>query len=213
MTSPGQDPARLARRRREHERQAVIYGVLVALLAVAGLGALAIYTGAIQAPFARGFTSTARTDEAVTPPCLPVFKDKPDGVLPLPYGAVHVRIYNASGVAGIASANKTVLERRGFVIDAIGDYTTVINRNELRFGQKGIVSAYTLAAQFPSMRMVFDARKDSTVDFLVGEHYDRPLDEDKVTISADTPLPNMKGCKPSKDLTPKPAPAAASPAA
>ncbi|MCL1870233.1 MAG: LytR C-terminal domain-containing protein [Promicromonosporaceae bacterium] len=211
MSSPVQDPARVARRRREHERQAAIYGVLVAVLVLIGLFALAVYTGAITPPFARGITQNV--EAPVTAPCLPKVKDQPDGALPVAYGSIHLNIYNASGVAQIATANKTVLERRGFVVGTVGDYTSVIQLNELRFGEKGIVAAYTVAAQFPRMRMVLDARTDASVSLLVGKEYDRPLDEGKVTIAPDHPLKNMAGCKPATELTPSPAPAKPSPAA
>ena len=40
-----------------HERQAVVFGLLIAALAVVGLGALAVYTGAIDAPFDRPLSS------------------------------------------------------------------------------------------------------------------------------------------------------------
>ena len=205
MTTPVQDPARIARRRREHERQAVIYGVLIALLAVVGLGALAIYTGAIKAPFAREFTPSSPEEEVVSP-CLPPVEDQPDGALPLAYGDVHVNILNATGpdgTTGIASANETVLNRRGFVIDRVGNHPTVLTRSELRFGEQGIVAAYTLASQFPRMRLVMDAREDATVDFLVGVDFDRPLDEEAIPTG---PLQNVEGCVPAAEIDKRPAP-------
>ena len=206
MSTPVQDPARVARRRREHERQAVIYGILGAVLLLVGLGALAIYTGAIEAPFARDFTNPSQVDDDVTPPCLPPVEGQPDGPLPVPASEIHVRIYNASGTAGIAGANRTVLERRGFAIDGIGDHTTTLPRSELRFGVNGIVAAYTLAAHFPRMNLVLDTREDATVDLLVGERYDRPLDEDEVQISGDTPLRDAAGCRPADRIEAIPAP-------
>lgn len=211
MSTPVQDPARVTRRRREHERQAVIYGVLCAALLLVGLGALAVYTGAIDAPFARGFTNPHEVDDDVTPPCLPAVEGQPDGALPLANADVHVRIYNASGTAGIAGANQQVLERRGFSIDGIGDYGSTITRSELRFGSNGIVAAYTLAAHFPSMNLVLDTREDATVDLLVGERYDRPLNEDDVPIAGDTPLRNAQGCKPAAEIDAVPAPPSPSP--
>ncbi|QAY64193.1 LytR family transcriptional regulator [Xylanimonas allomyrinae] len=212
MTTPVQDPARVARRRREHERQAVVYGVLVALLLLVGLAALAVYSGAIEAPFARGFTSTETPEDAVTPPCLPAVEGQPDGALPLAYSEVHLRILNASNLTGIARAYETVLSGRGFAVDSVGNYTSVLTYNELRFGGQGIVAAYTLAAQFPEMRMVLDAREDATIDLLVGKKYEKPLNEDYVTIAADTPLTNAPGCKPAENLTPRPAPTPTAPA-
>ncbi|ACZ29273.1 hypothetical protein Xcel_0234 [Xylanimonas cellulosilytica DSM 15894] len=206
MTTPAQDPARIARRRREHERQAVIYGVLIALIAVVGLGALAIYTGAIDAPFAREFTPST-PEEEVTPPCLPVVEDQPDGALPLPYGEVVLNIFNASGsdgTAGIAGANESVLSARGFQIGTVGNHPKTLIHNELRFGEQGIVAAYTVASHFPQVRMVMDTREDATVDLLVGTNFDRPLDVDDVSTG---PLKNAEGCKPADEITMVPGPA------
>ncbi len=133
-------------------------------------------------------------------------EDQPDGALPLATSEVHVRILNATGrdgTVGIAAANRTVLAARGFTIDSVGNYATQLQSSELRFGDQGIVAAYTLAAHFPEMRMVLDTREDATVDLLVGTAFDRPLDEDKVPTG---PLKNLKGCVPADEITHVPGP-------
>jgi hypothetical protein len=216
VNTPVQDPARVARRRREHERQAVVFGVLVAFLLVASLGALAIYTGALTAPFARPFTSSEQETTTEPAPCLPAVDGQPDGALPLPYDQVKVRVFNASGMSGLATANQKVLAGRGFDVLGTGNYNSTydaelptgstLTSNELRFGPKGVVAAYTLAAQFPDMRLVLDDREDATVDLLVGEEYERPLDEADVPLAADQPLTNAKGCEPVDEVEPVPAP-------
>lgn len=216
MTTPVQDPARVARRRREHERQAVVFGVLVAFIVVVALGALAIYTGALTAPFARPFTSDDQATTTEPAPCLPAVEDQPDGALPLPYDQVKVRIINASGMSGLAGANQKVLAPRGFDVLGTGNYDSTYDAsldsgstlpaNELRFGPQGVVAAYTLAAQFPDMTLVLDAREDDTVDLLVGEEYERPLDEGDVPLAADQPLTNAEGCAPVDEIEPVPAP-------
>lgn len=219
MSTPLQDPARVARRRREHERQAVVFGVLVAFLLVAAVGALAVYTGAISAPFARPFTSGEQETTTEPAPCLPAVEDQPDGALPLSYDQVQVRIFNASGKSGLAGANQKVLAQRGFEILGTGNYDSTYDAglaagstlatNELRFGRDGVVAAYTLAAQFPEVEMVLDDREGATVDLLVGEAYERPLDEADVPLAADQPLTNVADCAPVDEVEPVPAPAPA----
>ena len=79
MTSPGYDQARVERRRREHERQAVVFGVLIAFLAVCGIFALAVYSGAISSPFNRPFTTVGVAEQETYPvPCLPPIKGQLD---------------------------------------------------------------------------------------------------------------------------------------
>lgn len=205
MTSPAQDPVRVARRRREHERQAVVFGLLVALLALTGLGALALYTGAVDSPFDQPI-HTPGSEEAETGPvpCLPAVEGQPDGALPVAYSEVQVRVINASTTTGLARAHADVLRDRGFTIALTGDLDHLLPRTELRFGRAGIVAAYTLAGHFPELRMVLDDREDAVVDLLVGEEYERPLPEEEVTLLADQPLQNLSDCVPADEVTPVP---------
>ncbi|WP_448631846.1 hypothetical protein [Cellulomonas soli] len=90
------DRGRVLRRRHMHERQAVVFGVLLAGLAVAGVGAAAVYTDTINlGVFDRGFSSPAPTattaDQAVCPPA---------GALPVSYDQITVTVLNGSGAAG-----------------------------------------------------------------------------------------------------------------
>jgi len=201
------DRERLLRRRREHTRQIVIFGLLGTILASVFVVALLVFGGVIQAPFDRQFSSGRDAAEEITPPCLPAVPGEIDGPLPIAYNEIELRIFNASGVGGVATANQTVLGRRGFVINTLGDWETVEPINQLRFGREGIVAAYTVAAHFPTMQMVLDDRPDSSVDLVVGENYDEPLPVSEVPLAADQPLLNIRGCQPAYELTPAPAPA------
>lgn len=204
MTTPA-PTARQKRRRREHERQAVIYGVLIAALTVVGLGAWAIFTGAIDAPFAREFTPAHPLEEAIAP-CLPPVSGG-GAPLPLPSNEIHLNIFNASGRAGVAAAHGTVMEERGFAVGLVANYGSQLPVSELRFGMRGVRAAYTVTAHFPgTMRMVLDARTDGTVDLVVGEVFNRPLDEASVPLSPTTPLRNQPDCRPVGEIEPRPAP-------
>ena len=204
MTIPAIDRARLVRRRREHSRQIVIFGLLGTALAAAFTLALLIFGGIIDAPFAREFTSPHGAIDDVTPPCLPEVPGEPDGALPVPYDLVDLRVYNASGIGGVAGAAQQVMNRRGFVINIVGDWTGALPLNQLRFGTEGITAAYTVAAHFPPMQMILDDRTDASVDLIMGENYDEPLATDQVDLAANRPLLNMRGCQPANTLTPEP---------
>ncbi|WP_253181890.1 LytR C-terminal domain-containing protein [Cellulosimicrobium cellulans] len=207
------DPARAVRRRRMHERQAVVFGLLIAALAVTGLGALAVYTGAIEAPFDRPFSTPEETDELadVPVPCLP------DGTLPVPSGDVHVVVLNASGESEpLAGLNKDVLVQRGFVVDSIGNAPDVDGdtepdvkaRTQIHFGAAGLAAAYTLAAHYPDPGLVLDAREDATVTLYVGQDFEDVVDNELVGIAADVPLESREGCVPVEQITPQPLPVA-----
>ena len=204
MTSPGYDQARVERRRREHERQAVVFGVLIAFLAVCGIFALAVYSGAISSPFNRPFTTVGAAEQKTYPvPCLPAVKGQPDGALPATYSDVQVRLLNASEEIGLASAHETVLADRGFSIISKGNVPVQLQESEIRFGRKGIVQAYPLAAQFPEIRLVLDDRKDRKIDLLIGDEFEAPLDVEDVELTADQPLTNVEDCVPSGDIEPE----------
>ena len=204
MTSPGYDQARVERRRREHERQAVVFGVLIAFLAVCGIFALAVYSGAISSPFNRPFTTVGAAEQKTYPvPCLPAVKGQPDGALPATYSDVQIRLLNASEEIGLASAHETVLADRGFSIISKGNVPVQLQESEIRFGRKGIVQAYTLAAQFPEIRLVLDDRRDRKIDLLIGEEFEAPLDVEDVELTADQPLLNAEDCVPSGDIEPE----------
>jgi len=204
VTSPGYDQARVERRRREHERQAVVFGVLIAFLAVCGIFALAVYSGAISSPFNRPFTTVGAAEQKTYPvPCLPAVKGQPDGALPATYSDVQIRLLNASEEIGLAGAHATVLADRGFSIIAEGNVPVQLQESEIRFGRKGIVQAYTLAAQFPEIRLVLDDRKDRKIDLLIGEEFEAPLDVEDVELTADQPLLNAEDCVPSGDIEPE----------
>ncbi|MGW8565054.1 LytR C-terminal domain-containing protein [Isoptericola sp. NPDC055881] len=202
MTSPAPDPARETRRRREHERQAVVFGLIIVFLLVAALAAAAMYSGAFSSPFSRPiYTPVA---EAPQPePCLPQVKGQPDGALPVPYSKVKVRVYNAAdGSEPLAGANADALTERGFDVVTSGNWLAKLDQSEVRFGTKGITRAYTLAAQYPDVRLVLDDRKGQTIDLLVGEQYSPPLSEDRVLLTADTPMQDVEGCVPAAEITP-----------
>jgi hypothetical protein len=204
VTSPGYDQARVERRRREHERQAVVFGVLIAFLAVCGIFALAVYSGAISSPFDRPFTTVGVTEQKTYPvPCLPEVKNQPDGALPAAYSATRVRLLNASDETGLAKAHQTVLADRGFVIVGAGDVDVSLQESEIRFGRKGIVQAYTLAEQFPEIRLVLDDRKDPGVDLLIGSEFVAPLGVEDVDVAADQPLKNAKDCVAADSIDPE----------
>ncbi|AEG45441.1 LytR C-terminal domain-containing protein [Isoptericola variabilis] len=203
MTSPAHDPVRVELRRRERERQAVVFGLLIAVLAVSGLGALALYTGAIESPFDQPIRTPGTEAAPAGPvPCLPAVEGQPDGALPVAYSDVEVRVINASTTSGLAGAHAEVLRDRGFNVVLTGDLDHLLTHSELRFGTSGIVAAYTLAAQLSDVRMVLDDRQDAVVDLLVGEEYERPVPEEEVALRADEPLQNAPGCVQVEEITP-----------
>ncbi|MCK0116444.1 LytR cell envelope-related transcriptional attenuator [Isoptericola sp. CG 20/1183] len=204
MTSPAQDPARVARRRRKHERQAVVFGLIIAFLVVLGLGALAIYTDTIDSPIAEPIFTPSADVTNMAPACLPEDEDSPDGVLPMRYDKVGVRVFNAADPRfALAGAAEEVLSDRGFDVRDTGDFPDLVEGpSEIRYGAEGIVQAYTLAAQFADVELVMDDRGGKVVDLLIGVGWSEPLPAEEIPLAADEPLENMPGCVPASELDP-----------
>ncbi len=184
----------------------MVFGLIIAFLVVAGLGALAVYTGTIKSPIDEPIHTPSAEDTTIAPACVPQTKKWPDGAPPVAYNKVKLRVYNAADYSfGIAGANADVLADRGFDIVDNGDFTRLIDgSSEIRYGRKGIRQAYTLAAQFPDVRLVLDDRKGSAIDLLVGSDYSEPLPVEDVPLTSGEPMPNLDGCEPVSEIDPVP---------
>jgi hypothetical protein len=187
------DRERALRRRHKHERQAVVFGVLIAAMAVAGLGAVAIFTGGIEGPFSRPFTTKApdAAPSAVPPPC------PPDGTLPVAYGQVQVQVLNATDRAGLAGDTAAALTARGFTVLGTGNSPSpVFGAARISFGAAGVPAAYTLSAHVGGAVLVLDNRPDATVDLAVGPDWVSLQDPAAVVLDPNAPLVGQAGCLP-----------------
>jgi hypothetical protein len=193
---------RILRHRHKRERQALIFGTLIAGLAVTAFVAAAIYSGTIPAPFARGFSTApppAGSDSPVPCPAT--------GSLPVTYSAVTVTVMNGTKRPGLAATGAAELSGRGFTVAATGNYTGAVEGSaRIVFGVSGLAAAYTVAAQFDKPELVLDARQEPTVDVVLGAQYTALLATTAVTLAPDVPLVGVAGCVPVDEITPAPVP-------
>jgi len=192
------DRARELRRRHMHERQAVVFGVLLASLAVAGLGAAALYTDSMSLPFLEREFSVKPTAVAgaVDTYC------PPEGALPVPAGEITVDVYNGANIGGLAGRTATDLTDRGFVIgvteNAPSAFTGVAR---IIYGAAGSAAAYTLQAHLPDAVLQNDARTDALLDLIVGKEYTNLLPLEEVVLDPAAPLVGPEGCTPFAEMT------------
>jgi hypothetical protein len=202
---------RALRRRHKHERQAVVFGTLVALLLLAGLTSAAVYTGALDLPFLdKEFTTppAEATTDLPDPPC------PPDGTLPVAYNAIQVSVLNGSGESGLAGQTATSLTERGFAVLGTGNYPVPLAvPAQISFGQAGLASAYTLAAHLDRPVLLLDTRADASVDLALGTGYTGLLDPASIVLDPAVALTPAPGCVPLAlalaDAVAPPAPAGA----
>jgi len=202
-----QDRARALRRRHMHERQAVVFGVLLAGLAVSGLGAAALYTDSLSLPFfEREFSAKPTADTQTVRTYCP-----PEGALPVPAAQITVDVYNGANIAGLAGTTATSLTERGFVIGLKENAPAeVAGVARIIYGAAGSAAAYTLQAHVPDAVLQNDARETPVVDLVVGKEYAGLLPVDQMVLDPAAPLVGPEGCIPFAEMT---APAAEQPAA
>ncbi len=186
-----------------HERQAVVFGVLLAGVALAGFGSALVYTGNLTVPFLdRGFSSPEPTTlVAADSPCPPA------GALPVPYTDITVNVYNGTSRPGLANQTANSLAARGFVIASKGNAPERVDGAPVvQFGAASVAAAYTLAAHLDGALLVLDDRAEPTVDLTVGSAFNDLVATSEVTLASDVPLIAPAECTPLEQVVPVPAP-------
>jgi hypothetical protein len=177
-----------------HERQAVVFGVLIAFLALAFVTAAAIYTGNLELPWVnRNFTAKpTSTATHKAEPCPPA------GALPVPANQITVNVYNGAGTPGLAGTTATALTERGFVVAGAANALSYSFTGTARisFGVQGIAQAYTLAAYVDDAELSLDTRTDASVDITLGSAFLALKAPEDITLDPNTPLVGATDCVP-----------------
>jgi hypothetical protein len=175
-----------------HERQAVVFGVLLATLAVVGLGAAAVYTGSLNLPFVdeEFLAEPTPTVAAAAFPC------PPEGSKAEPYGVITVNVYNTTGTSGLAATTMDQLVARDFKPGTTGNLPEYPGTAQVITGPASVARAYTLAAQVEGARLVMDGRTGGSVDLVLGVAYTGLLPPEQITLDPDAPLESPPGCTP-----------------
>ena len=186
------DRARALRRRHMHERQAVVFGVLLASLAVIGLGAAAVYTGSLNLPFVdeEFLAEPTPTIASASFPC------PPEGAKAEPYSVITVNVYNTTGTSGLAATTMNDLVAREFKAGTTGNLPEYAGTVQVITGPASVARAYTLAAQVEGAQLVMDGRTGGSVDLVLGTGYKGLLAPDEVTLDPEAPLESPPGCTP-----------------
>ena len=118
-------------------------------------------------------------------------------VLPDPR-TIKVNVYNATKHRGLARSTSVELAARGFGIGSVANdplNKLVVGTAEVRYGPKGVTQAHVVAAQVPDAVLVLDRRKDTSVDFVVGEKFSSLNTPAQATAQLTaTPSPTKSPC-------------------
>ncbi|MCL2464524.1 MAG: LytR C-terminal domain-containing protein [Micrococcales bacterium] len=183
--------ARKLRRRHMHERQAVIFGLLIALLALIFVVAAAVYTGNLNLSFMnRGFSAVPSPTASINPqPCPPA------GALPVAASHITVNVYNGSNISGFAKSTGTSLTSLGFKVGVIDNAPPFTGTARITFGVNGIAQAYTLAAYTVNPVFQLDTRQDTSVDITLGQQFGLKSAA-QVKLNPKKPFAAPPGCVP-----------------
>ncbi len=163
-------------RRHRRERQFLVFGLLIGLLATISVIAFAVYQGRINSPVDYAFvTPPPDFESSITWPCAPINLGN-DENLPMDPSQVTVRVLNGTEKSGLAGSTLEVLKGRGYVAPVSGAATnwnrTYSETVRIQFGEEGLRQAYTVAANFPNYVMVLDNRDGAVVDIILGDLFE-----------------------------------------
>jgi len=197
-----QGSRRKAVRRHRRERQVLVFGVLLMVIAAISFVAYGVYRGEVEGPFKAEFVSTdSEFTSDITLVC------PPSGSMPLEPGEVAVRVLNGTDRPGIAGTTLADLEGRGFVPLAATNWSRDYKFSaRIMFGATGVQKAYTLALQFPSHELVLDTRDNATVDVVLGDEFQGIVEQLDPGLDPDIPLAANQPCLPVNQVDPEPAP-------
>ncbi|MCL1898719.1 MAG: LytR C-terminal domain-containing protein [Micrococcales bacterium] len=173
-------------------RQAIIYGLLISAFVVGGVAAWGMFTGRLVPWFNDEFTAKPAPSLDLAPqPCPLAF----DSTYPDP-ASFQVNVLNASGRIGAAAAGKGVLDQVGFRAEAANS-PTGDHQGGIRVvsGVAGVDNAYAVMQVMPpSARLELDARRDASVDVVLGEASDAFITPSEVDYQIGEPIPPAPGC-------------------
>lgn len=197
MTQEQIKKARAIRRRRVRERQAVVFGVLAAILGLIGLWAVGVYNGALKLPFNTDFSYQQQLVDEVFPTACLVSDTKPVGAK-----KIKVNVLNASGKNGLAAGVSRELTSRKMKVQETGTSDTLRATTAIVYGPKGLEEAYTLSAHFTNVALILDDTKDNAViDLLLGADYSSLIATADVPLVADEPMTSRPDCVDIWELT------------
>ena len=151
-------------RRRHPVATAVIVLLMLGVLFAATFGAVRLLKGDTSATPSPTTTSAG--------PCVTTTA-RPGLVLPKP-AAVTANVYNATNRAGLARKTSTELKSRGFVVATVANDPlgkSLANVGEIRYGPSGKDAATLMRYYLPGAALVFDQRKNATIDVVLGATY------------------------------------------
>lgn len=186
--------ARAEYKKRTQQRQTVIFGSIIAVMAVLLVLGTLVWSGLLPFPFERKFSQPPSTDAVVCP------AQDAQHVDPT---TITANVFNATSRSGLAGNVASALATAGVVISDTANWSGEQFSAPVRIyaGPKGVSNAYTLRAFFPGATVHVDPNlTNQVVDVVIGPGYSEMVatpNEEQLTAAMEP----IKDCKPLEDFT------------
>ncbi|VEI13123.1 LytR C-terminal domain-containing protein [Trueperella bialowiezensis] len=157
--------ARAEYRKRTQQRQTVIFGSIIAVMAILLVLGVVVWTGLLPFPFNREFSQPPNSDAVVCPA---------EGAAPQEPASITVTVYNATSQTGLAASVAGSLAATGVVVNDTANWSGTDQSDPVRLytSADGVSAAYTLRAYFPSATVHIDPNVTSqVVEVVLGAGY------------------------------------------
>ncbi|MFP7696497.1 LytR C-terminal domain-containing protein [Trueperella sp. LYQ143] len=158
--------ARAEYRKRTQQRQTVIFGSMVLIMAALLILGSLVWLNVIPFPFNRDFSRAPDTSQVVCP--------TDANATPSPTNEITVSVYNATETTGLAKSVAESLGSIGIKVRETGNWSTENFSEAVRIytSPEGINDAYTMRAYFDSSSVHIDPNiADKSVSIVLGSHY------------------------------------------
>lgn len=185
------------RRRRLQQRQTVVFGLLIAALAVVAGFAWLVQTGVVDAPWKRPISMPEKIITSETMEC------PPPGAYSLDLMTIEAHVFNSSNQQGLGGSVAGGLREFGVSVPEVGNWPQfLINDGQLQTGRDGLVAAYTLQQLFPTLEVMILDREGPVVDVILGHTFGADSMRRSGDFPAGTEIVPPDACIPDEEETP-----------
>lgn len=183
--------AKSERRRRLQQRQTLIFGSIILVLALALLISWLQWAQIIPSPFAREFTTedVPRISETYACPA--------EGTVTVGAAEITTTVLNSTPTAGQATLVSDALKGAGVVVSEVGNWEESVypGQGVIEVSPNAIAQGYSLQYLLPGFPVMLSDDPESGVTVIIGTAYDPATSHgDPATLVAGTPVTAPAEC-------------------
>ncbi|AJC70398.1 LytR family transcriptional regulator [Trueperella pyogenes] len=180
-------------KKRTQQRQTVVFGSIIAVMAVLLVLGTLTWSGLLPFPFEREFSKAPDTNAVVCPI---------DGAGHVDPTTITAKVFNSSNRSGLAGSVATSLSTAGVVVSETANWAgdKFLEPVRIYTSSDGVTSAYTLRAYFPDATVHIDPNiTNQVVEVVLGSGYTEMVASPTKEQLTEAMAP-IKGCTPLADF-------------